>query len=109
MKLTLEKFNEYIAQYVTGVLIPNAQPQTKFKLGFLYGTGMMRVDPGHVEAMKPLGIADAEGNIDLDLLKKAAMSGLDAAGELYVPMLGLHFDRPDFDKFFHLCETGAIG
>ena len=108
MKLTIEKFNEYIDQFVTNVLIANAKPQTKFKFGFLRGTGMLQVNAAQVESMKPLGIVDADGNIDIELLKKAAMSGLDAAGELYVPMLGLHFDRPDFDKFFRLCETGAI-
>ena len=109
MKVTVEKFNGYIEQFVKGYLIQEAkQSMTKFKLGFALGTGRLAADPALVESAKGIGIADADGNIDIDLLKKATESGMDAAGELHIPMLGIHLQRNEIDKFFRLVETGAI-
>lgn len=109
MKLTVEKLNDYIVQYVKGHLIPNAKLQTtKFKLGFALGTGAICVNPAMVENAKALGIADENGNIDIDLLKKATNSGMEAAGDLRIDPLGMNLERADIDKFFRLVETGAI-
>ena len=109
MKLTTDKFNEYILQYVKGHLIQNAkQPMTKFKLGFALGTERLAVDQQMLKSAKAAGVADADGNIDIDALKKATQSGMDAAGELPFPMLGIHLDRNDVDRFFKLVETGAL-
>ena len=109
MKITADKFNEYIEQFVKGVLVQNARlPQTKFKLGFALGTGKLALSPEMLESAKTVGIADADGNIDIDALRKATDSGMAAAGELYIPMLGVHLDKGEVDKFFKLVETGAI-
>ncbi len=109
MKLTADKFNEYIQQFVKGYLVQEAkQPITKFKLGFALGTGKLAVDAQMIEAAKSVGVADAEGNIDVDALKTATNSGMDAAGELHLAMLGIHLSRTETDKFFHLVETGAL-
>ena len=109
MKVTADKFNEYIVQFVKGYMIPNAKQQmTKFKLGFALGTGTVAIDPPMLESAKTGRVADADGNIDIDALKKATQCGMDAAGELPVPMLGIKLDRNDVDKFFRLVETGAL-
>jgi len=109
MKLTAEKFNDYIVQYVKGHLIQNAkQPMTKFKLGFALGTGTVAIDQQMIESAKAAKIADTDGNIDIDALKKATQGGMEAAGELPVPMLGIRLDKNDVDKFFKLVETGAL-
>lgn len=109
MKVTTDKFNGYIEQFIKGYLIPNAkQPLTKFKLGFAYGTGRLAVDANVIAAAREIGIADKDGNIDIDLLKKATQCGIDAAGELHIPMLGIHLQRDEIDRFFKLIETGAL-
>ena len=109
MKITAEKLNEYIEQFVRGYLVQNAKhPLTKFKLGFVLGTGKVALSPEMVESAKSVGVADDNCNIDIDALKKATESGMDAAGELYIPMLGIHLDKGEVGKFFRLVETGAI-
>lgn len=109
MKITAGKFNEYVGQYIRGYLIPKAEkPATKFKLGFALATGRLAADESAVESAKALGISDADGNIDVDLLRKAVDGGMDAAGELPLPLLGLRLEKCDIDKFFRLVETGAI-
>ena len=109
MKITTNTFNGYIEQYVRGYMIPSADKQlTKFKLGFALGTGRLAATPDMVGAAQAAGIADADGNIDIDLLKKATAAGLDAAGELPIPALGVFLNRDDIDRFFKLVETGAI-
>lgn len=109
MKLTAGKFNEYIEQFVKGYLIQAAEkPMTKFKLGFALGTGKLALAPDMIESAKAVGMADEDGNIDIDALKKATDSGMSAAGELPIPMLGIHLDKTEVEKFFKLVETGAI-
>ena len=111
MKLTLEKFNEYIVTFATGVIAPAAKElNTKFKIGFAHEFGMLGVNAEQLEGMKSIGIADKDGNIDLDMLKRGIYAGLKESGEFYVEKLGIYLSKPDFDKFFHLCETGgAVG
>ena len=109
MKITVDKFNDYIQQFVKGYLIQEAEkPMTKFKLGFALGTGKLAADAQMVEAAKAVGVADADGNIDIDALKAATSSGIDAAGSLPIPMLGIRLDKGETDKFFRLVETGAL-
>lgn len=109
MKITADKFNDYIQQFVKGYLIQEAkQPMTKFNLGFALGTGKLAADAQMIEAAKAVGVADADGNIDVDALKKATNSGMDAAGSLPIPMLGIKLTKDETDKFFHLVETGAL-
>ena len=109
MKITADKLNEYIQQFVKGYLIQEAkQPMTKFKLGFALGTGRLAADAQMIEAAKSVGVADADGNIDVDTLKRATDSGMDAAGELYFATLGIHLNKDEVDKFFSLIEKGAL-
>ena len=109
MKMTLEKFNECISQYVRGYIVPNAKGKaTLFKIGMGFGLGQIGVSGKQLEDMKAAGIADAEGNIDVDLLKKGINGGLEMSGEFAVEQLGITLYKADFDKFFHLVETGTI-
>jgi len=108
MKLSVSRLNEYVDQYVKGAMLPAATSLvTKFKLGFALGSGSLALDEAKLAPLRALGIADAEG-VDVDRLKKAAYSGLDASGSLSVPGLDVTLDRPDFDRFFRLVETGAL-
>jgi len=108
MKLSVNRVNEYIEQFVKGVMLPSATSLvTKFKLGFALGSGSLALDDAKLAALRSLGIADAEG-VDVEKLKRAAYSGIDASGSLAVPGLDVTLDRPDFDRFFHLLETGSV-
>ena len=110
MKITVDKFNEYLVQYVQGVLIPEARrPMTKFMLGALLGSGGVRLPEKVVEAMKMVGVVDEDGNIEVETLKNAIEGGFKTAGEVPLAALGIHLDRPEIDKFHRLLETGAIG
>lgn len=110
MKITVDKFNEYLAQYVQGVLIPEARrPTTKFMLGALLGSGCVRLSGGIVASLKMLGVIDEDGNIEVETLKNAIEGGFKTAGEVPLASLGIHLDRPEIDKFYRLLETGAIG
>lgn len=40
--------------------------------------------------------------------EKATNSGMDAAGSLPIPMLGIKLVKEEIDKFFRLVETGAL-
>jgi hypothetical protein len=109
MKMKLEKFNEFISQYVRGYIVPNAkEPETLFKIGVGYGLGKIGVDGKQLADMKDAGIADADNNIDIDLLRKGLDGGIEMAGELPIKKLGISLCKADLDKFFRLVETGTI-
>lgn len=97
-------------QFVQSVLIPECKSGgRKFLLGALVGTGKLSHQIVPAEAAKMLGIVDADGNIDTDVLRQAALGGINAAGELYVGLLGLHFTKPDIEKFLTFIEKGIVG
>lgn len=109
MKVTKEKFNEYLVQYARGYIVPRATKRsTLFKLGAAFGLGMLGLGAGPLQELRDAGVADGEGNIDVDLLRKAVEGGLDLAGELYIAQLGLTLYKADLNAFFTLLETGAL-
>lgn len=109
MKLTKEKFDETVDQYVKGALIADARsPMVKFRLGFASGTGAFRLTQDRIAGLESLGIADKDGAVDIDVLKKAVYAGLDASGSLHLDALGITLERPDADRFFRFAETGSL-
>ena len=104
MKITKERLNEYIVQFIKGHLIPNATKlETKFRLGFALGADLLS------EFREELAVvADADGNIDLDLLKRGIQAGMEAAGEMRIEKLKITLEKQDVDKFIRLVETGAL-
>lgn len=110
MKMTVIEFDQRLTQYMRSVLIPECQaPLRKFALGALLGTGKLSVRILPKEFSEALGVFDKDGNVDVEILKLAASGGVDTAGELYVPVIGLHFNKADFEKFFSYIEKGVVG
>ena len=108
MKVTIEKLNEYIAQYIRGYIVPNVKKKsTLFKIGAAHGLGLLSIDGKKLGELKELGVADDDG-IEVDKLKKAVNGGLEMAGELYIEKLGITLYRAEIEKFFHLVETGTL-
>lgn len=109
MKLTLEKLNEYIEMFALRVLAPNAPDNNiRLKIGVAKGWKLLRVSPKYVKILKDHGVIDDAGNVDIELLKDGIFGGLETASDIPIEELGITLGRPDFDKFFRLCETGAI-
>ena len=100
MKITLDRLNENIDQFVTGELIYNAKAgMTKFKLGFLRGTGLLKVTPEQLNMLAGTALVDESGAIDTDALKSAVMAGVEAAGSVSIPQAGITLDKADVDKY----------
>lgn len=108
MKLTVQKLNECIDTFAKTEISKSAKMNTQFKIGWAREFGLLSVNEKHLNKMREFGIADAEGNVDLDMLKRGIYAGIKESGEFYVEDLGIYLAKPDFDKFFRLCETGAI-
>lgn len=109
MKVTKEKFNEYLVQYARGYIVPRAKKRaTLFRLGAVFGLGKLSLGAEQMQGLQDMGVADGEGNIDVDLLKKAVEGGLDLAGELYIAPLGLTLYKADVNVFLSLLETGVL-
>lgn len=107
MKMKTEDFDAKLAGYVQEVLIPKCRSNVrKFMLGALLGTGKISCRVVPEDALRALGVLDGEGNVDTAVLRKAALAGMDTAGELYVAFLGMHFGRADVDAFLDYAERG---
>ena len=108
--MTVVEFDQRLAQYVQSVLIPECKTTwRKFVLGAAIGSGKLSVRTIPQGFMTTVGAIDANDNIDVDLLKRAALGGVEAAGELYIEFIGLHFTKADLEKFFNFVEKGVVG
>lgn len=107
MKMPLETFNRCLHKFVNGDLLPRASLAMKFKIGAAVGLGQVKLGADRVEMLKKVGVVDEKDLIDIDKLKQAIDSGLQAAGELYIPEIGLHIEPADFDRFYKRLDEGA--
>ena len=109
MKITVEKFNEAFARFADEYLMPNSKnPGTLFKIGFARGVGRLGLDDGTMAQMRDVGVIGADGLLDLDMFRSGIMSGVEAAGELYISKLGVHLNRQEVEKLLRLVETGSL-
>ena len=109
MKITAEKFDETVQRFVAEYVVPNAKHKsTLFRLGVASGFGKLKLDKEKLEGLAELGIVGDDGQLDVDLMRKAVDAGLSLAGELYLKKLGLTFYKADLDAFFRLIETGKV-
>jgi hypothetical protein len=51
---------------------------------------------------------DENGDVDVELLRKAIESGMQAAGDLRIDELGVNLETADVNAFFQLLETGKL-
>lgn len=108
MQMAVAEFDQRLNRYVQTVLIPECKvPLRKFMLGALVGTGRLSVKIVPQDMLAALGVLKGDA-VDTDVLRKAALGGVEAAGELYVGVLGLHFTKADLEKFFTFVEKGVL-
>ena len=111
MKIELQKFNGYVAQFLRSVLAPAAKSRaTQFKIGWALGSGKAAVakDDDRFKMFVATGVMDKDGVVDVDQLRKCVEGGLELSGTLRIDELGVDVERPEIDRFFRLLETGAL-
>lgn len=113
MKVSRDLASKRIDEYMTTVLLPKlkdkkADNAARFKIGWAHAMGMIRITDEQFADAKEMGLVDAEGNIDLDLVRKGVDGGIAAAGgELYVKKLGIFLSADDLSKMIDYVGTGA--
>ena len=111
MKMTKDKFNETVHKFVWESLIPDASSLAeKGLLGGIERLGLLRIGPKNEAMLRTLGILDAEGAVDVDLMKEGAYGAAEAAGGAIVvgDRPSIRLPRPALDKFFRFLETGTV-
>lgn len=113
MKVSRELASKRIDEYVTTVLLSKlkdkkADNAARFKIGWAHAMGMLRITDEQFADAKELGLVDAEGNIDMDLVRKGVDGGVaTAGGELFVKKLGIWLSSDDLSGLMEYVETGV--
>lgn len=109
MKITVDKFNEAFERFAVEYLVPHAEkPATLFKIGYARAIGRLGLDERTIAEMKGVGVIGPDGSIDIDLMKKSVMGGVELSGGLQIEKLGVRPDRRDVEMLFRLVETGQM-
>lgn len=113
MKVSREVASQRIDEYMTRVLLPRLKGgkgdnMARFKIGVAHTMGWLRITDGQFADAKDAGLADGDGNLDMELVRKAVLGGLSASGgELYVEKLGIWLSSDDLSGLVDYVETGA--
>jgi hypothetical protein len=109
MKVSFDRLNEGVRQYVQAEILPSLPSQgiQGFGVGFAATLAMNRIETILRQllanpAVAMLGIVDESGMIDLDAIRDAATQAMPGAG-IKVPIIGqlsLSFDSSDVDKLY---------
>lgn len=99
--MNIQELNKHIIEYTTTKIIPQIPDNlTKFMVGAAIGLGAINITRFEPQA-KALGIIDEQGNVNVELAKKAIAEGFKAAPD--VTLFGLFKFKPadaeDFYKF----------
>lgn len=111
MKIAVDKINECAAKYIREYLLRKATEKgVLFKLGVLIGSPRAAaiVTAKNLNSLRELGIVDENGDVDVEFLRKAIESGMQAAGDLRIDELGVNLETADVNAFFQLLETGKL-
>jgi hypothetical protein len=113
MKVSRDLASQRIDEYMVKVLMPKLNRSkednaARFRIGWAHTMGMLRITDEQFADAKELGLVDAEGNIDMELVRKGVEGGISACGgELYVKKLGIWLSADDLSKMIGYVETGA--
>ena len=113
MKVSREVASQRIDDYMVKVLLPRLKGgkgdnAARFKIGVAHTMGWLRITDAQFEDAKAAGIADGDGNIDMELVRKAVEGGLSASGgELFVEKLGIWLSSDDLSGMMDYVESGA--
>ena len=99
--MNIQELNKHIIEYTTAKIIPQIPDNlTKFMVGAALGIGAVNIARYEPQA-RALGIVDEQGNVNVELAKKAIAEGFKATPD--VTLFGLFKFKPadaeDFYKF----------
>lgn len=110
MFVSTQALSQIAAEYLSEVILPKVPtPLAQFGLGFalpyISNAVQMRVS-SMMPTLTMLGIVDANGKVDLDKAKLAAMQALEkAGGKVYVS--GYTADQSDIDALYSIAQRHA--
>lgn len=113
MKVSREVASQRIDEYMVRVLMPRLRGgkddnEARFKIGVAHTMGWLRITDEQFADAKDAGIVDGDGNIDMELVRKAVLGGLSASGgELFVKRLGVWLSSDDLSGMVDYVETGV--
>jgi hypothetical protein len=114
MKVSREVASQRIDEYMVRVLMPRLggskdDNTARFKIGVAHIMGWLRITDEQFADMKDGGLVDGEGNIDMELVRKAVNGGLAAlsGGELFVKKLSIWLSADDLSDLVDYVETGV--
>lgn len=115
MKVTRDVASQRIDEYMTRILMPRLRGgkddnAARFKIGVAHTMGWLRITDEQFADAKDAGLVDGDGNVDMELVRKAVMGGLSASGgELFVKKLGVWLSSDDLSGMLDYVETGTQG
>lgn len=110
MFVSTQAIPQIVTEYLSEVIFPKmATPLGQFGLGFALpyvGNGVQNRLAAMMPTLTMLGIVDANGKVDLEKAKKAAVQALEKAGGK-LPVAGYNADRADIDALFQIAQRHA--
>ena len=109
MKIGKQDFNGKIAEYVTTRIMPSmGNKLALFLVAAAVQTNRIGTDLVGDNTLKMLGIMDEEGKIETETVRAAMTAGMKKVeNDLHIPLVGLHFNQGDVDKFLAFLEAEA--
>lgn len=113
--VSINQINAGLGDYIEAVMLPRMDSKRKFVTGIAYILIASKMDQiisaiSALPAIKMLGIIDADGNVDIDSLYKAAKAQIERQGELEISikMLGdFKFRADDIDELYRYILNGG--
>lgn len=108
MWLPSEKIPVVLGQYLDEVILPkSASSGQRFVAAMAAGLAGQRLkDAAKSSAAVTMGLSDARGRVNIDVLHEQAMQALSkAGGKVEIPALGYMADTEDFDRLYQLARA----
>ena len=110
MFVSTQALPQIATEYLAEVIFPKmTTPLGQFGLGFALpylGNAVQTRVAAMMPTLTMLGIVDANGKVDLEKAKKAAVQALEKAGGK-LPVAGYNADRADIDALFQIAQHHA--
>lgn len=110
MFVSTQVLPQIAAEYLSEVILPKVPtPLAQFGLGFALpylGNAVQTRVATMMPALTMLGVVDANGKIDLDKAKTAALGALEKAGGK-LPIAGYVADRTDIEALYTIAQRHA--
>lgn len=108
MIVTVEQVNAGLAKYIDNVLVPKANPTTKFMIYFFVPSIPKYVN-NKVSQLREMDTAheffNEDGNIKLDDVYNRAKTAMEHTGKLLIPKINYFMDAEDLDTLYSFIKS----